>query len=644
MLTRRLAGPPPLPRPRAAPPREGPAVAADILLGEREEGQENGERIPGRVARANLHLHFFLLVAGHNVTQHRRRKMAATGAGAPSNFGRLLASSRFASHHPTSSQVYTASAAHLARGDFGVKRPLPTQHLPVGSIRYVDIANVDSRESQTKWSEREREVLLVKRFNEMNVRIRHTLPNGGGPARTAADLSSGALGPRLSTTYDPSTRRPVPTLYKNVEKEGLRRLLESRARQGRGPVYASEQLSTSSNLDPAGPFGKVSMAYSDTLPIDIDYSAMDEKTFEKYVGLIREQRPHFRKHLNRQAALLARRQVANEYERQRQALLEGKDGNGSDTIPPPVHESQLPLPEVEENLTGAPQEHSVDMWDSGREKKRRSLPDWRLWLSVREEAHSHEPNNSTILSNAAKNANGQRQPLHVRGGLQYSQPDSISTQLLGDKLPARFIDYYVDNERRRPNRMANRMHSNGYAVALAGRIATVTHGLSGSDGLIDWTQRRPESGTTFVKPLYVEAETTRQARDRQVLAMQERLEKPLPIQGARALNVQLRNVKNSSNQDGENRSRARGVPGTPQWIAEIEGRTGYARHDGPYDALDYASLSAMGGRSSASASSGLYSNKERRRAERQRGRNTNEQYINKYAALMERARGIKQSS
>ncbi|KAF8315226.1 hypothetical protein DL93DRAFT_2096917 [Clavulina sp. PMI_390] len=85
----------------------------------------------------------------------------------PSTFGVLLRRSKFASYDPAISQIYTAPQAHVHRGDFGLKRPMPP--MARKKLPYVVVSNVDTREYQTAWVDAERQAKFVKRLDETGI-------------------------------------------------------------------------------------------------------------------------------------------------------------------------------------------------------------------------------------------------------------------------------------------------------------------------------------------------------------------------------------------------------------------------------------------------------------------------------------------
>lgn len=82
----------------------------------------------------------------------------------PSTFATLLRRSKFASYDPAISQLYTAPSAHVHRGDFGFKRPLP--RMARTRAPAVVVSCIDTPEYQTAWTDAESQAKFVRRLDE----------------------------------------------------------------------------------------------------------------------------------------------------------------------------------------------------------------------------------------------------------------------------------------------------------------------------------------------------------------------------------------------------------------------------------------------------------------------------------------------
>ncbi|GAA5941797.1 uncharacterized protein JCM15063_000774 [Sporobolomyces koalae] len=91
--------------------------------------------------------------------------MAASTSSA--SYSALLRRSKLAAYNPHIDQVYTTTAPHLARQNFGLKRPLPAATTKTSP--FVRISDLDSREGRTVFRKATREASYVKRWQETGV-------------------------------------------------------------------------------------------------------------------------------------------------------------------------------------------------------------------------------------------------------------------------------------------------------------------------------------------------------------------------------------------------------------------------------------------------------------------------------------------
>lgn len=558
-----------------------------------------------------------------------RSSPSVTASG--SQFSRLLASSRLASHSPVIPQSYTAPAAHLARGDFGLKRSLPSRNKPVGSLRYVDIEALDTREGQTIWTECEHQVLLKKRFAELNAHISHVRFD----SFAGYDDSRVSLGPRISTTFDPSTRRSVPSAYNPVSDANMRTHLQSEALQGRGPVYPKNihaGSSMSAGLDLDGPFGNRAGAYTVKVPVPVAFRAMDEKRFEKYLDYIRTQRPAYRKRSSLRAAEKERQDLFARYEKERQNIVnantvmaESNSSTATITQPESITRAKIPLPEITGEYTSKDDDATVgiDLWNESRVVNRSLGSLWQTWLREKDGLRASQAVDTTLPSNPAPvSSKARNRPMHPSAGLQYGQPDLIQTKLLADGVPGRILSKQAAGQRNQSYAPRGKKgESNMYSVAVGGQVATMPPPDSGSSLLrsIDWSQRNPESGVMMVKshgptefkygptvayasseslPIW-SAQGARSNRSASAASMvaQKAVEaaesesyqdifrqSTLPSQFGQ-LTMKVKPVMK--------RTVSRGQPGSPQWVGEIDGMLGYRAGESEEAVVDMTNMDQM---------------------------------------------------
>ncbi|MCO5596150.1 hypothetical protein L7F22_050210 [Adiantum nelumboides] len=478
-----------------------------------------------------------------------RAAPSATASG--SQFSRLLASSRLASHSPVIPQAYTAPAAHIARGDFGLKRSLPSRNKPIGSLRYVDVEALDTSEGQTIWTECEHKVLLKKRFAEMNVRI-SPLQSTNSITRQHDRSYAGVLGPRISTTFDPSTRRSVPSAYNALSNENMRTHLQSEAMQGTGPIYrknihAGNAMSVGLDLD--GPFGDRASEYSVKIPVPVVFRGMDEKRFEKYLDYIRSQRSNYRKSTSLSAAEKERQDLAARYNKERQKVqnanrVMAESSSSSATLtesepltePEPLNPAMLALPEItgEYEYTSKNDHASVgiDLWNESRTVNHVTGSLWQNWLRDRDSLRASQAVNTALPSNPAPSSPKIRnQPMHPSAGVQYGSPDRIQTKLLADGVPARLLSKH------------NEPRSRGFVRAQDGKL------------------NRSASAASIVAQKAVEAVESESYQD-------SLRESTLSNQFGQ-LHMTIRPVDQNPN------TLSRGQPGSPRWVGEVDQALGY---------------------------------------------------------------------
>lgn len=454
---------------------------------------------------------------------------------------RLLASSRLSSYQPGLGQVYTASAAHLARGDFGMKRPLPTVDMPPGKVRYVEVSDMDTREGQVAWREKERDVIQLQRWSETHVKLTD-------PVGQAVMGESAKLGPRINTVYDPSTRRAVPTFYDEVQPKEVREHLQREARQGRGPIHQQDPSGSTSDNDA---FLGAARLYSSSMSLAPRYANMSQAKFEKFLEQVRASRGEFKKQLALSAAQRARQLAVKKLNERRLAIVKQaarakEEGATKVEVPEEVTVRDLPLPNADEVR--------ADLWDQSRLGVSCTLP-WLSWMSWKEHEKASRPGSKLLpvekedASTDLVNTNANLTPsLHKHAGLQYSQPDSIQTQLLAPPLPGRVLEKMGDDEKS--------YKKEGWAAAVAGRIAYIKNEHDGGLRAIDWSGNDARKGVGYFRP----TQAWRERTVRNVSADGQMS----PVLGYTRLGVR------ASESSDRNRL-ARGTPGSPSWVAEIDG-------------------------------------------------------------------------
>ncbi|GAA5947627.1 hypothetical protein JCM3775_001871 [Rhodotorula graminis] len=175
-----------------------------------------------------------------------------------STYSALLRRSKLASLTPGVEQVYTTSPANLARGNWGLKRPLPQASTTTSP--FVRLFDLDSPEGRTTFRKATREALYVKKW-----------------AETGVGLNSDAHNQRGSSNGTPSRawdRLPV----------------QSRFVDGDAPGAIRQVPATGHRQHAAAP------------PRMPNFFAMSEREFERFLADLGERRDEFRTFVLREAA------------------------------------------------------------------------------------------------------------------------------------------------------------------------------------------------------------------------------------------------------------------------------------------------------------------------------------------------------
>jgi hypothetical protein len=595
----------------------------------------------------------------------------------------MLASSRLASHSPVIPQVYTAPDAHLSRGDFGVKRSLPSRGKVVGTLRYIDVDAIDTREGQTSWTEREHEVLIARRFRELNIKLDGPVKKSDVLENRRASVSDGArglLGPRFTTRYDPSTRRPIPTTYEAVPDAKLRAHLQAEAQLGRGPMYKDNMFAgeaVSSGTDGNGPFGTAANYYTHTIALPVDYSRMDEKTFESFLEYVRAKRPEFQQQAAARALAAERQILVKRYNDEQHSMMlaarehatEEEREAARNAIPPPVTEQDIPLPGVARSDAAQGDDTpsvTSDMWDGSRDG---SLVDsvWKSWLRRLDEKRAASPESKHLPHAPASSAGQLSSSMHPQGGLQYGQPDYIQHQRLADGVSARQLERAQDNDTRQTSlqtRKASRSINSGRGsnVAVAGHVAFLPMSMGSAENRehIDWSQNDSEQGVVTVKAITAQRLLADSITPTSTWGGLSDKEMNKSASASHIVNKAASNANSNDStfdalrknqlpsqygvldmrvhavQQNSLNNLARGKPGSREWVGSIDGRLGYRsgmHEDAPLDftSADYSKILGeitaqplsplQDGRRRTGPSSvargvgaGMYSNKEQRQA------------------------------
>lgn len=368
------------------------------------------------------------------------------GSSGATRLSRLLQRTRVSTYDPTVPRVYTAPTAHAARGDWGLKRPMPSSwhaapDAPApqpfqGALRYATVQRLDTQQGLTEWRESERDPLFRARWHEAGARLSDRSKRDGLSSAVGEEETSAAQGLRPRILYDEATRtddKPAHVVW--------------------GTNHA--KFTTTPDLLP-------------------NYNAMSEREFQKFLYTVRRQRPKFR------AALSAERRAAAEHAVLEQLARKKAKDNG------PAVVSEEEYAEACKDV----ETPDVDLWDEAR------LPhapqSAASFFKTSAQTRADAPKSHTLTTPAHAAA---MHPLH---GLQYSQPDSVYTHLLAEPIQGHAVSRVEDARRSRYFVGADA----GLAVAAGGHVAHLP--LQHRQGLdvVDYTRANASRGAGYFRVLH----------------------------------------------------------------------------------------------------------------------------------------------
>ncbi|GAC99894.1 hypothetical protein PHSY_007497 [Pseudozyma hubeiensis SY62] len=436
---------------------------------------------------------------------------ANTAATAPTQFSKLLRQARISSFDPAIPQVYTAPPAYSARGEWGLKRPLPSSSASIfgsssgsaahpGALRYVEVSNVDTAEGQTTWKEREKETLFVKRWAEADTKLHVARPESGGHTYT----DPGAYGPRPATSFLKSTERYFPSdipgpieLTPEEEaredaKEKEARLYNNRwrnlmkhhaARGAADPAYKGLDFMGEQSTSRA--FGFDADKFTTRARMMTNYNALSDRDFEKFVEKIRNERGTWKKFFSNKEKSrllgLIRKRQEKEYAA---AVRAQEDAERRGATKEPLPEIN---PEAELDKMSLAE---IDMLEQSRDADAtrdafRMLEDKTLRRSSRQQ--------STALPGLS-----QPNTIHPHAGLQYSQPDPIYSSILAEPVVGRVV-HEVSSRSDRDLRKYAKI-ADGRSVLIGGHVSYLHAPLrSQAPPTIDWSRQQPKQGTALFR-------------------------------------------------------------------------------------------------------------------------------------------------
>ncbi|SAM84000.1 uncharacterized protein UBRO_06321 [Ustilago bromivora] len=430
---------------------------------------------------------------------------------APTQLTKLLRQARISTFDPSIPQVYTSPPAYAFRGDFGLKRPLPSSSASIfgsssgtcpypGALRYVQVSQLDTSEGQTTWKEREKEVLFLKRWHEADTKLNITRPDSTGYTYT----EPGSHGPRPQTSFLRTTERYFPseipgeiTLTPEEEaregkKEREARLYNNKWREimkhhaARGvadPTYKG--LDFMGELSPSPAFGFDNEKFTVRPRMITNYNALSDAEFEKFLNGIRGERGALKKFFSnkeraRLLALIRKRQEKS----YAIALRAQEDAERRGATKEPLPEIN---PEAElEKMSLA----EIDMLEQSRDAE--ATRDAFRMLEEKSLGQTSKPHSTTLPGTS------QPKTIHPLAGLQFSQPDPIYSFFLADPVPGRVIHEVSSRADRSFNR--NTKIADGRSVLVGGHVSYLHAPLRAqAPPTIDWSRQQPKQGTALFR-------------------------------------------------------------------------------------------------------------------------------------------------
>jgi len=183
--------------------------------------------------------------------------MSASGLPAPGSFAAILKQSKFATYHPSISQVYTVFGGHAQRGDWGLKRPLPERR----RHRRLKISAIDTREQQSWFDSGEADARTVARWDEIGTRVNVDYAHGRWHEQGFTGLAARAM-PNIDSAFGGVGAPPPPP------------------------------TTTNPHLDPA-----LGLRFEFTAKVFPNIHKMSDPGFDKYLKKIKARRADFRAHV-----------------------------------------------------------------------------------------------------------------------------------------------------------------------------------------------------------------------------------------------------------------------------------------------------------------------------------------------------------
>lgn len=414
-----------------------------------------------------------------------------------STFARALPHARVTTHDPRVVQVLTAPATYLSRGDFGLKSSIqPAIQAAVagrnGEVRFIQVREQDSTRVATglEWKERESEVLLLRRWQEMQGRV-----------QSQEDIDESKL-----DGIEPSSQ---------IKTKAVNQPLPSSRFDRTSRNLSSPQAKLSSSPSARQATGQVP-----------NYLLYSEKQFQSLLYAVREKRKEF---VEQQFRLVAEAQRQHKYSealrvwRTKQEKLSAEPKLEDYSVQEELENLRRPrqrrpaADSDELDLEVEEKQIMSDMYDLAR-LSQTTISGAAYLREVLSKLDMVDPSSTTMpyqqleASSASAaflvNDHGLTNTAsghHSLRGLQYSQPDEIFVQSFSPALPGRCITA-LSNMATRSARWANAAsvatrdsNIKTYLLAVGSRVTRTPVRLARSTGLYDATGRNLSQGTEIVR-------------------------------------------------------------------------------------------------------------------------------------------------
>ncbi|EIM89761.1 uncharacterized protein STEHIDRAFT_137435 [Stereum hirsutum FP-91666 SS1] len=264
--------------------------------------------------------------------------MAALSAAptAPSPFASLLRRSRFTSHDPLISQIYTTHGGHASRGDWGLKRPLALRK----DGKYITLQSTDSRHQVTEWQGARQPWHWIRRWEELGAEAEVSSKwgeggQGGGGGDKAEQLDS-----EFGRGVEEGERERGKRWWEMGDfEEAMREVLKDATTEeiemfglGREELVSREEKKEAQALGEVDDIPLEDDVEEDIDADDVDpdsgvpyalevqslrgyvsvpnVMSMNPKAFDRYISRLRTHRPEFKSFLAAEAALTEQKRAA----------------------------------------------------------------------------------------------------------------------------------------------------------------------------------------------------------------------------------------------------------------------------------------------------------------------------------------------